>query len=86
MISFHASEDLLAVAAELIQLLLDDCGIQWFALLYQLLPLGDDLLDFTVVQGDLLLESLRVQRPCGFYTAQNDIVVDIVSYAILSVS
>lgn len=58
-ISFHASEDLLAVASELVQLLLDDGGIQWLTLLYQLLPLGNDLLDFIVVQRDLLLESLR---------------------------
>lgn len=50
MVSFHTSEDLLAVASEFIQLLLDDGSIQWLALLYQLLSLGNDLLDLTVVQ------------------------------------
>ena len=49
-ISFHTSKDLLAVASELVQFLLDDSGIQWLALLYQLFPLGNDLLDFIVVQ------------------------------------
>lgn len=49
-VSFHTSEDLLAVASEFVQLLLDDSCIQGLALLDQLLPLGNDLLDLIVVQ------------------------------------
>lgn len=72
-VSFHTSKDLLAVASEFVKLLLDDSCIQGLALLDQLLPLGNDLLDLIVVQRDLLLEGLRVQTQCEFYTAHNDV-------------
>lgn len=49
-VSFHTSEDLLAIASEFVQLLLDDSCIQGLTLLYQLLPLANDLLDLIVVQ------------------------------------
>lgn len=58
MVPLHAPEHLLAVAPQLVQLLLDDRRVQRLALLHQLLALGDDLVDLTVVQRDLLLESL----------------------------
>lgn len=74
-VSFHTSEDLLAIASEFVQLLLDDSCIQGLTLLYQLLPLANDLLDLIVVQRDLLLEGLRVQIQCEFYTAWNDVIL-----------
>lgn len=58
MVSFHAPEDLLAVTPEFIQLLFNDRRVQGFALFYQLLSLGNYLLDLTVVQGNFLLEGL----------------------------
>lgn len=50
MVSLHAPEDLLAVAPELVQLLLNDRRVQRLRLLDQLLALGDDLLSLVVVQ------------------------------------
>lgn len=50
MVSLHAPEDLLTITSEFIQLLLNDCGIQRLALLYELLSLGNYLLDLIVVQ------------------------------------
>lgn len=74
-VSFHTSKDLLAIASEFVQLLLNDSCIQRLTLLYQLLPLANDLLDLIVVQRDLLLEGLRVQTQCRFYTAWHGVIL-----------
>lgn len=57
-VALHAAEHLLAVPLQLLQLLLDDSGVQRLALLDQHLPLVEDVLDLPRVQGDLLLEGL----------------------------
>lgn len=62
-VSLHTSEDLLTVATEFIQFLFDDCCIQGFALFYQLLPLGNYLLNLVVVQCNFLLEGLGSINP-----------------------
>lgn len=61
-VSLHAPEDLLAVAPKFVQLFLDDGRVQGLALLNQLLPLGNDLLDLVVVQRNFLLEGLGRTR------------------------
>lgn len=72
MVSFHTPEDLLAVAPELIQLFLDDGCIQRLTLFYQLLSLGDYLLDLIVVQGNFLLEGLGKHKSHVSFSAHID--------------
>jgi len=58
-VALHSAEHLLAVALQLLQLLLDDGGVQRLALLHQRLALLEDVLDLGSGEGDLLLEGLR---------------------------
>lgn len=58
-VSVHPSEHLLAVSLQLLQLLLDDGGVQRLTLLDQSVTLSEHQLDLPSVQVDLLLEGLR---------------------------
>lgn len=54
-----SAEHLLAVRVQLLQLVLDEHGVQRGALLDQLLSEHDQRIDFIRVQRDLLLERLH---------------------------
>lgn len=53
-----AAEDFLAIPVQLLQLVLDQRGVQRLALLDQLLPENDELIDLVGVQCNFLLETL----------------------------
>lgn len=53
-----AAEDFLAVPVQLLQLVLDQHGVQRLALLDQLLPENNELIDLVGVQCNFLLETL----------------------------
>lgn len=55
----HPPKHLLAVGVELLQLVLDQNGIQRSALLDQVLPEHNESVDLVGVQGNLLLEGLQ---------------------------
>lgn len=55
----HSAEHLLAVGVQLLQLVLDQHGVQRGALLDQVLSKHDQGVDLVGVQGDFLLEALR---------------------------
>ena len=54
----HPAEDLLAVGVQLLQLVLQQHGVQRGTPLDQTLPEHDEAVDLVGVQGDLLLEDL----------------------------
>lgn len=58
-VSVDSAEHLLAISLQVLQLLLDDGGVQRFALVDQSLSLPEDQLNLACVQRDLLLEGLR---------------------------
>ena len=55
----HAPKHLLAVRVQLLQLVLDEHGVQRGAALDQSLPKHDQRVDLIRVQGDLVLERLQ---------------------------
>lgn len=55
----HPAEHLLAVRVQLLQLVLDQHGVQRGALLDQVLPEHDQGVDLVGVERDLLLEALQ---------------------------
>lgn len=61
-VALDSAKNFLTVALQLLQLLLDDSGVQRFALLNQRLALVEDVLDLGSGEGDLLLEGLRAQK------------------------
>lgn len=61
-VALDPTKHFLTVALQLLQLLLDDGGVQRFALLDQRFALVEDVLDLGSGEGDLLLEGLRAQR------------------------
>lgn len=59
----HSAKDFLAVRVQLLQLVLNQCGVQRGTLLDQVLPEHDQGINLIGVQGDFLLEAL--QRKTG---------------------
>ena len=62
----HPAEHLLAVGVQLLQLVLDQHGVQRSTLLDQVLPEHDERVDLVGVQGDLLLEALQAEGNTQF--------------------
>lgn len=67
-IALHTPEDLLAVMTQLIQFFFNHSCIQGLTFLNELLTLHNYLLNFVVVQGNFLLESLCQKKALALST------------------
>lgn len=74
-VALHSTKHFLTVALQLLQLLLDDSGIQRLTLLYQRLSLVEDVLDLGCSEGDLLLERLWDRRRRKSQTNKSSLIL-----------